>query len=117
VLADLGRSEDALAAIAEAVARYRELAAARHSTFLERLADSLISLGIRHTEREEFDAAVFADREAVAIYAALCRFDSERYRDSLEQAVEYLVIDLREVGHGEQEIADERGSLLPSDDY
>ena len=64
-MADLGRSEAALAAIAEAVARYRELAAARHSTFLERLADSLISLGIRHTEREEFDAAVFADREAV----------------------------------------------------
>jgi hypothetical protein len=116
LLADLGRSEDALAAIAEAVARYRAPAAARHSTFLERLAYSLISLGIRYTEREEFDAAVFADREAVAIYAALCRLDSERYRDPLEGAVRNLVIDLRDLGRGEQEIADELDSLLSADD-
>ena len=72
--------------------------------------------GIRRGEREEFDAAVFSDREAMAIYGALCRLDSEPYRDSLAQTVENLVIDLRDLGRGEQEIADELDSLLPSDD-
>jgi tetratricopeptide (TPR) repeat protein len=114
-LAALGRREDALAAIEEAVAIRRELAAIL-PVFRESLAWSLTSLGIRLTEKKDFDAALFADREAVAIYAALLSLDPERYRDPLEGAVRNLVIDLRDLGRGEQEIAGELDRLLSADD-
>ena len=46
-LADLGRREDALAAIEEAVDAYRELAAARPDAFPPDLAMSLNNLSVR----------------------------------------------------------------------
>ena len=46
-LGDLGRREDALAAIQEAVTIYRELAAARPDAFRPDLARSLNNLAIR----------------------------------------------------------------------
>ena len=59
--------------------------------------------------------ALTADREAVAIYAALLSHDPDRYRDPLDGVVRNLVIDLRDLGRGEQEIADELDSLLSAD--
>ena len=85
-LAELGRREDALAAIEEAVALYRELAAIL-PVFWESLARSLTSFGIRLTEKKDLDAALSADREAVAIYEALLSLDPQRYQDPLEGAV------------------------------
>jgi tetratricopeptide (TPR) repeat protein len=114
-LAELGRREDALAAIEEAVALYRELAAIL-PVFWESLAGSLTSFGIWLTEKKDFDAALSADREAVAIYAALLSLDPERYRDPLEGAVRNLAIHLRDLGFGEREIADALDSLLSAED-
>ena len=115
-LAELGRREEALTASTEAVQMYQELAK-QHPVFRESLAASLTSLGIRHTELDDHDAALSADREAVSTYAALLPFNPERYRDSLEQAVRKLVIDLRNLGRSEQEIADELDALsLPDAD-
>jgi hypothetical protein len=82
----------------------------------ESLAGSLTSFAILLTEMGDFDGALTADREAVAIYAALLSLDPQRYQDPLEGAVRNLAIDLRDLGHGEQEIADELDSLLSADD-
>ena len=84
--------------------------------FRESLAGSLTLFGIRLTEKKDFAAALSADREAVAIYAALLSLDPERYRDPLEGVVRNLGIDLRDLGRGEQEIANELDSLLSADD-
>jgi len=66
---------------------------------------------------DDFDAALSADREAVSLYVVLLPLDPVRYRESLEQAVKNLVIDLRDVGYSEQEIADELAALsLPDAD-
>jgi tetratricopeptide (TPR) repeat protein len=113
-LAELGRREDALAASTEAAAIRRELAAIR-PVFRESLAGSLTSFAILLTEMGDFDGALTADREAVAIYAALLSLDPDRYRDPLERVVRNLVIDLRDLARGEQEIADELDSLLSAD--
>jgi hypothetical protein len=110
-----GLWQDALTAIEQAVAIYLELAAIL-PVFRESLAESLTSLGIRLTEKKDFDAAPSADREAVAIYAALLSLDPERYLHSLQQAWTNLVIHLRNLGYSEQEIAGELDSLLSADD-
>jgi hypothetical protein len=83
----------------------------KHPIFLETLARSLTSQGIRLTELGDFDAALAADREAVSSYTELIALDPVRYRDSLEQAVDNLVIDLRDLGRTEQEVADELDRL------
>ena len=68
------------------------------------------------TELGDFDAALSADREAATIYAALHSIDPERYRDSLQQAVNNLGIDLRDLGRSEEEITNELDRLLSTDD-
>ena len=47
---------------------------------------------------------------------ALYSIDPERYRDSLQQAVNNLGIDLRDLGRSEEEITNELDSLLSADD-
>ena len=47
---------------------------------------------------------------------ALYSTDPERYRDSLQQAVNNLRIDLRDLGRSEEEITNELDSLLSVDD-
>lgn len=54
-------------------------------------------------------AALSADREAVSLYMPLSH--PSRFRDSLGQAVPNLVIDLRDLGHSEEEIDDELARL------
>ena len=109
-LADRGRRQDALTAVTEAV-QIRRVLADKHPVFLETLARSLTSQGIRLTELGDFDAALAADREAVSLYTELIALDPVHYRDSLEQAVDNLVIDLRDLGRTEQEVADELDRL------
>ena len=89
---------------------YRELGT-KYPVFLQDLAKSLTAYGIRLTELGDFDAALSADREAVAVYRALSAVDRARYRDLFEQAVRNLVIDLTDLGRSEQEIADELARL------
>jgi hypothetical protein len=75
------------------------------------LAMSLTSLGIRLTELGSSELALAADREAVSLYTELIALDSVHYRDALDQAVNNLVIDLRDLGGTEQEVADELDRL------
>jgi hypothetical protein len=75
-----------LTAIADAVGHYCALAD-KHSVFLEKLAWSLTSQGIRLTELDNFDAALAADREAVSLYIEVFAHDPvQQHRDSLEQS-------------------------------
>ena len=66
-LSDLGRREEALAAIEEAVAVYRELAALRPDAFRPDLARSLAVLGNCLEAMGSLDQAIARDREAVAM--------------------------------------------------
>jgi hypothetical protein len=47
---------------------------------------------------------------------ALYSIDPERYRDSLQQAVNKLLIDRRDLGRSEEEITNELDRLLSTDD-
>jgi hypothetical protein len=70
-LADLGRSEDALAAIAEAVARYPELAAARPDAVGPALAAALTTQSDAFADLGRSEDALAAIAEAVARYREL----------------------------------------------
>jgi len=72
-LGDIGEREKALAAIEEAVALYRELAAARPDAFRPALASSLhtLSLALSHFRRRE--EAVAVNRELVPQQATFAR--------------------------------------------
>ena len=63
-LADLGRREDALAAIEEAAGIYRELAAARPDAFRPDLAMSLNNLSVRLADLGRREEALAAIEEA-----------------------------------------------------
>src|SRR5450759_363122 len=111
-LAELGRPEDALAAIGEAVEVYRELAAARPAAFRPDLARALIALGVRLTQLERFGEALAADREAVLLYAVLNHSDPERFGQPLRGAQDNLAIDLRDLGWSEERIRQELAQVL-----
>ncbi|MGO9296536.1 MAG: tetratricopeptide repeat protein, partial [Streptosporangiaceae bacterium] len=66
-LSDLGRREDALAAVEEAVTAYRQLAAARPDAFLPDLAMSLNNQSGRLSELGRREDALAAIEEAVTI--------------------------------------------------
>ena len=70
-LSYLGRREEALTAIEEAVSNYRDLAAARPDAFLPDLAMSLSVLGDRLDELGRWVEAVARHREAVETLAPL----------------------------------------------
>ena len=103
-LAKLGRCEVALAAIAEAVAIYRELhAAARPDAFRPNLAMSLTLLGIMLTELGDLDSrSVRRPGSHNNLRGAL--FDRPRaVRYALQQAVNNQEWTLRDLGHSEEE--------------
>ena len=114
-LADLGRPEEALSAIEQAVQRYRALAEARPDAFTPDLASSLALYGVRLTEAHQAEAALAVDREAVALYLVLHRLDPDTYAASTQQAVGNLVIDLRDLGLGDEAIEAELADLLGED--
>lgn len=68
------------------------------------------------TELGDFDAALSAGREAATIHVALYSIDPGRYRDSLQQVVNNLGIDLRDLGRSEEEITNQLDRLLSADD-
>ena len=70
-LADLGRREEALAAIEEAVTIYRELAEARPDAFLPDLATSLNNQSDCLADLGRREEALAAIEEAVTIYREL----------------------------------------------
>ena len=86
-LADLGRREDALAAIREAAGIYRELAAARPDVFRPDLAMSLTNLSSGLADLGRREDALAAIREAVTIYRELAARWPDAHHHELEQSL------------------------------
>ena len=79
----MGRAEDALAASEEAVAIYRELAAARPDAFRPDLARSLNSLSADLSGLGRAEDALAASEEAAGIYRELAAARPDAFRPDL----------------------------------
>ncbi|WP_030234056.1 tetratricopeptide repeat protein [Streptomyces sp. NRRL S-455] len=86
----LGRREDALTAIEEAVTLYRELAAARPDAFLPDLASSLNNLSVWLGELGRREDALTAIEEAVTLRRELAAKHPEIHRAALVQSLRVL---------------------------
>src|SRR5664280_383052 len=85
-LADLGRREDALTAVAEAVGHYRALAAARPDAFLPNLAAALNNQSNRLANLGRREDALTVITEAVQIRRALAAARPDAFRPDLAAA-------------------------------
>ena len=86
-LADLGRREEALAAIQEAATIHRELAAARPDAFRPGLAKSLRNLAIALADLGRREEALAAIQEAADTYQELAARWPDAYHRDLEQSL------------------------------
>ena len=86
-LGELGRREDALAAIEEAAGLYRELAAARPDAFGPDLAMSLNNLSVRLAGLGRREDALAAIEEATGLYRELAAKWPDVYRQGLDQSL------------------------------
>ncbi|MET8072406.1 tetratricopeptide repeat protein, partial [Streptomyces sp. NPDC005271] len=100
-LGDLGRREDALTAIEEAVTVRRELAAARPDAFLPNLATSLNNLSIRLGELGRHEDALTAIEEAVTVRRELAAARPDAFLPNLATSLNNLSIRLGELGRHE----------------
>jgi tetratricopeptide (TPR) repeat protein len=87
-LSDLGRREDALAAIQEAAQTYRELAAARPDAFRPDLAMALNNLSLRLSDLGRREDALAAIEEAAQTYRELAAAWPDAYLHELEQSLQ-----------------------------
>ena len=90
-LADLGRREDALAAIEEAAGIRRELAAARPDAFRPALAMSLNNLSLRLADLGRREDALAAIEEAAQVYRELAAARPDAFRPALATVAEQPV--------------------------
>ena len=104
-LADLGRPEDALAAIQEAAGIYRELAAARPGTFRPDLANSLNTLSLRLADLGRPEDALAAIQEAAGIYRELAAARPDAFRHGLAMSLNNLALRLAGLGRPEDALA------------
>jgi len=104
-LGELGRREQALAAIEEAVAIRRRLAEARPDAFLPDLASSLNNLSIRLGELGRREQALAAIEEAVASYRRLAEARPDAFLPNLAMSLNTLSNRLGELGRREQALA------------
>ena len=104
-LADLGRREDALAAIAEATETYRELAAARPDAFRPDLAASLNNLANRLAELGRREDALAAIAEATETYRELAAARPDAFRPDLAASLNNLANRLADLGRREDALA------------
>jgi Tetratricopeptide repeat len=89
-LGDLGQWQDALAVSEEAVAAYRELAAANPDRYRPDLARSLHYLGERFFALRRLAEALPPAQEAVKIYRELDAASPDDYRPDLADSLDYL---------------------------
>jgi len=87
-LANLGRREEALAAIQEAADTYRELAAARPDAFRPDLAGSLNNLAVQLANLGRRQEALAAIQEAIAIRRELATRWPDAYGKDLEHSLQ-----------------------------
>ncbi|MFC7334580.1 tetratricopeptide repeat protein [Rhodocista pekingensis] len=104
-LSDLGHREAALAAIEEAVAIRRELAAARPDAFRPYLAVSLNTLSTHLSALGRREAALAAVEEAVAVYRELAAAQPDAFRSDLALSLNNLSNCLSDLGHREAALA------------
>ena len=89
-LADLGRREEALAAITEAAGIRRVLAGARPDAFLPDLAGSLNNLSVRLAGLGRREEALAAITEAAGAYRVLAARWPDVYQNELQRSLDLL---------------------------
>jgi tetratricopeptide (TPR) repeat protein len=104
-LAELARPADALNAEQEAVAVYRELAAANPQRYRTDLAATLNHLGVRFSQLGRPAEALPAVEEAAAIRRELAAADPDRYRPDLAATLNSLSVRLSELGRPVEALA------------
>jgi tetratricopeptide (TPR) repeat protein len=104
-LGDLGRREEALAAIEEAVTTYRTLAQGRPDTFLPDLAASLNNQSGRLSELGRRKEALAAIEEAVTVYRILAQGRPDTYLPDLAASLNNLAPRLSGLGRREEALA------------
>jgi tetratricopeptide (TPR) repeat protein len=105
LLAALGRREEALAAIEEAVAIRREVAAARPDAFRPDLADSLNKQAVRLSALGRREEALAAIEGAVAIRRELAGARPDAFRPDLAGSLNNQSICLSDLGQREEALA------------
>ena len=104
-LGDLGRREEALAAIQEAVTIYRELAGARPDAFRPDLATSLNNLSVRLGDLGRAEEALATIQEAVTIRRELAAARPDAFRPDLATSLHNLSVRLGDLGRAEEALA------------
>ena len=98
MLADLGRREEALAAIQEATAIRRELAAARPDAFRPVLAGSLNNLAVLLGDPGRREEALAAIQEAAGAYRELAAARPDAFAPDLALSLNNLSAGLADLG-------------------
>ena len=104
-LSELGRGDEALAAISEAMELFRKLAAAHPNAFRPDLAMSLNNLSSRLSEHGRHDEALAAIYEAVNIRRELAAARPDAFRFSLAKSLNSLADRLSEHGRSNEAFA------------
>ncbi|KAF7964708.1 hypothetical protein HWV62_3691, partial [Athelia sp. TMB] len=104
-LSDLGRHEEALAAIQEAVRLLRTLAAERPEAFNAALAVSLNNLSLRLSNHGHHEEALAAIQEAVKLHRALAAERPAAFNAALAQSLNNLSNRLSNHGRHEEALA------------
>ena len=104
-LGDLGRREEALAAIQEAAEVYRELALARPDAFRPDLAMALYNLAVRLGDLGRREEALAAIQEAVTIRRELAAARPDAFRPALAGSLNNLSLRLADLGRREEALA------------
>jgi tetratricopeptide (TPR) repeat protein len=102
---DLGRDEDALTIIQEAVSHYRALADAQPEAFLPQLAGSLNNLANRLAELDQYEDALTAIQEAVSHYRALADTQPDAFLAQLAESLNNLAVRLAELDQYEDALS------------
>jgi tetratricopeptide (TPR) repeat protein len=103
-LSALGRREEALEALQEAVQVYRALAQRNPDAFQPDLAGSLNNLGIRLSELGRREEALGASHEAVQVYRTLAQRNPGAFQPNLAASLSNLGIWLSGLGRHEDAI-------------
>jgi tetratricopeptide (TPR) repeat protein len=101
-IADLGRREEALAAVEEAAGLYRALAAARPGVFRPYLANALNTLSNRLSALGRHEDALAAVEEAVKLYHALAAARPDAFRPDLAGTLNNLSNRLSDLGRRDE---------------
>ncbi|MCF2533180.1 tetratricopeptide repeat protein [Yinghuangia soli] len=110
-LANLGRTEDALAALEEAVGIQRDLAAERPDLHLPGLAASLNNMSVRLGELGRVEEALATVEEAADAYRRLAGEDPDTHLSALSSALSNTANRLSSLGRAEEALAPAQEAL------